>query len=105
MITHPLTGEVLPDDLKELEHAEGIVDSYLRGQRNHYAFRRALRERIAELRGPAQLPPPRYRTDTQMRVAECARCGAKPDRKAKANVAGEQNPFHEEEQPLVLGLS
>jgi len=76
LIAHPLTGEVLPDDLDSLVRAEAIVDRYLRRLSPHYAFRRELRERIAELRGPAELPGPRWQTDRQRRVAECPRCGA-----------------------------
>jgi hypothetical protein len=74
-IVHPISGEVLADDLDTLVRAEAIVDRYLRGLASQYAFRRALRERIAELRGPAELPRPRYRTDKQQRVSECPRCG------------------------------
>lgn len=78
MIAHPLTGEILADELEVLVEAEKTVDRYLRGLSKHYGFRRALRERIAELRGPAELPRPRYRTDKQSRVSECPRCGARP---------------------------
>lgn len=67
---------MLADDLESLVEAEAIVDRYLRRQSPHYAFRRALRERIAELRGPAELPRPRWQTDRQRRVSECPRCGA-----------------------------
>lgn len=77
-IVHPLTGEVLGDDLDALVQAEQIVDRYLRGLSRHYGFRGALRERIAELRGPAKLPSRRYRTDKQQRVSQCPRCGAFP---------------------------
>lgn len=77
MIIHPISAEVLPDDLATLERTERQVDRYLRRQSQHYAFRRALRERIAELRGPAALPRPRYRTETQHSVGRCARCGAR----------------------------
>lgn len=76
MIVHPVTGEVLdPDDLAGLVQAEKIVDRYLRKQSRHYNFRRALRERIAELRGPAVLPRPVYQTEKQQKVHDCPRCG------------------------------
>lgn len=77
-IVSPSTGEVLPDDLDTLVEAERRVDRFLRSLGPHYGFRRALRERIAELRGPAGLPRPRYRTAKQARVSECPRCGARP---------------------------
>ncbi len=75
-IVHPVTGEVLDDDLDVLVEAERLVDRYLRTQSRHYAFRGDLRLRIAELRGPAELPRPRYRTETQQKVSVCPRCGA-----------------------------
>lgn len=78
MICHPITGEVLPDDLAALERTERQVDRYLRRQSQHYAFRRALRERIAELRGPAALPPRRSQTPHQQRVQDCPRCSGPP---------------------------
>lgn len=74
-IVHPVTGEVLPDELEELVRAEAIVDEYLRAQWPHYSFRRRLRERIAELRDKAVLPHRSLRTDVQARVAACPRCG------------------------------
>lgn len=74
-IAHPLTGEVLTDDLDALVRAEAIVSRYLRTQAKHYRFRADLLKRIAELRGPAELPRRRFRTDKQMKVAECPRCG------------------------------
>ncbi len=74
-IINPLTGEVLDDDLQTLAQAEIWVDRYLRSQSRHYRFRGDLRKRIAELRGPAELPRRRDRTDKQMKVAECPRCG------------------------------
>lgn len=77
-IVRPSTGEVLSDDLGTLVEAERRVDAFLRSLGPHYGYRRALRERIAELRGPAELPRPRYRTDKQARVSECPRCGARP---------------------------
>jgi hypothetical protein len=76
-IAHPLTGEVLPDDLDALQAMEANVDRYLRGQSKHYEFRRKLRERIAELHGQAELPPPRWRTPLQQKVAECPRCSGR----------------------------
>lgn len=76
-VVHPLTGEVLPDDVGALLEAERLVDRYLRAQARHYAFRGDLRERIAELDGPAVLPRPRWRSNVQQRVSECPRCGAK----------------------------
>lgn len=78
-ISSPLTGEVLPDDLDSLVEAERLVDAFLRGLGPHYDYRRRLRERIADLRGPADLPKRRFRTDKQQRVAACPRCGAVPN--------------------------
>jgi hypothetical protein len=74
-IVHPLTGEAVPDDIPALAGYEAAVDRYLRHQRVHYAFRDALRVRLAELRGPAVLPRPARRTDVQRRVDKCPRCG------------------------------
>lgn len=81
MILHPLTGEILDEtNLAELVAAEKIVDAYLRGQSRHYSFRRRLREQIAELRGPAVLPKPRYQTETQHKVYDCPRCSRRVQR-------------------------
>lgn len=77
-IVNPSTGQILPDALDPLVEAERLVDAYLRRQGAHYDYRRRLRERIAELRGPADLPKPRFQTDRQRRVASCPRCGAHP---------------------------
>lgn len=76
-ILHPVNGAVVEDDLDTLTNLEAHVDKYLRRQNVHYNFRKLLRERIAELRGPAVLPRPRYRTERQSRVAECPRCSGK----------------------------
>jgi len=76
-IVHPLTGEVLPDDLPTLRALEEAVDRFLRRLGPHYGFRDALRRRIADLQGPPLLPPPRQRTDRQVRVASCPHCGRK----------------------------
>lgn len=75
VIVSPLTGEVLADELETLVSMERRVDSFLRHLSPHYEFRRELRERIAELRGPAELPRARWRSDRQSRVAACPRCG------------------------------
>lgn len=93
LIVHPLTGEVLPDELDVLVAQEVIVDGWLRGLRAHYSFRRLLRERIAELRGEAVLPRRAYRTDKQQRVAECPRCGGKD---GKHFVGMGEDPSHAE---------
>lgn len=77
MIVNPWTGEVVEDTLEALDAAERYVDAWLRTIGPFYDFRRDLRGRIAELRGPAELPKPRWRTDRQQRVAECPRCGGK----------------------------
>lgn len=75
MIVNPTTGEVVEDTLDALTVAEKYVDETLRALGPLYDYRRDLRGRIAELRGPAELPRPRFRTDRQQRVAECPRCG------------------------------
>lgn len=76
-IVNPATGEVVPDTLDDLATAEAHVDATLRALIPMYEYRARLRERIAELRGPAELPRPRFRTDRQQRVADCPRCGHK----------------------------
>lgn len=75
-IVKPTTGEVLPDTLDALTEHERVVDGFLRRLGAHYSYRSRLRERIAELRGPAVLPRPRHRSDRQAAVAACPRCGA-----------------------------
>lgn len=100
-VVHPLTGELLPDDLEALREMEKRVDRYLRSLHTHYAFRDRLRERMAEVGGPAKLPRPRWRTDKQQRVADCPRCGDHASKSAPSGVPGlevpeaEPNPFHE----------
>lgn len=66
------------DDLDALGRAEESVDLFLRDLGPVYDARRELRVRIAELRGPAELPKPRWQTDTQRKVAACPRCGERP---------------------------
>lgn len=96
-VVHPLTGEVLPDDLDTLAAAEATVDGYLRSLRPHYAFRGDLRARIAELRGIAVLPRPRWRTPKQHKVACCPRCGHGESIEAEVERGpeSEESPFHE----------
>jgi hypothetical protein len=77
-IIDPRTGEVVGDDLAALVVAEESIDVQLRGYGNLYRFRDALRERIAEKRGPAVLPARNRRTDVQRRIAACPRCGETP---------------------------
>lgn len=76
-IVRPDTGEIVPDDLAVMVELEAATDAALRGLWPQYELRRRLRERIAELQGPPELPPPRYRTPVQERVAACPRCGRK----------------------------
>lgn len=78
MLVHPFTGEVLdPEDLEALEDAEAQLTTYLSGFGVFYGIRRELRTAIAEKRKAAKLPRPRYRTELQMKVAECPRCGGR----------------------------
>jgi hypothetical protein len=42
-----------------------------------YRERDPILEQLAELRGAYELPKPRYRTDTQAKVARCPRCSGK----------------------------
>ncbi len=44
-----------------------------------YRRRDTVLERLAELRGPAVLPKPRYQTDRQRLVSRCPRCGGTYD--------------------------
>lgn len=74
-LANPLTGVVIPDNLPALEAEEAKIDTLCRGAGPLFEYRRALRVRIAELRGPAELPRPRFRSDKQSRVASCPRCG------------------------------
>lgn len=43
-----------------------------------YRLRRRLQEEFADGHPPV-LPPPRYRTDAQQRIARCPRCGGRLD--------------------------
>lgn len=48
--------------------------------RSGYRLRDKIDARLAELgRGPVGMPKPRYRTNKQQSVAQCARCGAKDE--------------------------
>lgn len=77
VIVHPISGEVIPDELDALVAAEKEVDGFLRSLQAHYGFRLQLRQRIAEKRGPSVLPSPRLRSEKQWRVSVCPRCGGK----------------------------
>lgn len=97
-VVHPITGEVLPDDIDVLSAYESRVDSYLRSLSAHYSFRRRLRERLAELRGEYPLPRRVFRTEKQQKVAECPRCtGRYPTRGEPCGKDVEENPFHDGE--------
>lgn len=74
-LANPLTGLVIADNLSALEAEEAKIDTLLRGYSPLYEYRNNLRLRMAELRGPAELPRPRFRSDRQARVAACPRCG------------------------------
>ena len=41
-----------------------------------YRRRDEILEALAELRGPAVLPKPRYQTDKQRAISRCPRCGS-----------------------------
>lgn len=45
-----------------------------------YRERAPILEALAEARGPAVLPKPRYRTDVQKAVSRCPRCGDRLER-------------------------
>jgi hypothetical protein len=68
---HPETGEVLATD-KEWREALAAIEERLSPL---YRLRRSLREEYAERFEGPELPPRRYRTDTQEKVARCPRCG------------------------------
>ena len=68
-LPHPLTGVALDaDDLAALVQADEEFWPY-------QGRWKRVRERIAELRGPADLPRPSRQSDVQARVARCPRCG------------------------------
>lgn len=69
---HPLTGELLPAEQDILN--EALLDAEREIGRIHRA-KHPILAALAELRGPAVLPPLRRRTDTQGRVGRCPRCG------------------------------
>ena len=70
---HPTNGTiVLADSEEALAEAVLAADLEIRKLRN---LRAPIQERLAELRGPANLPKRRYQTDRQRLVARCPRCG------------------------------
>ena len=44
-----------------------------------YRERAPILEALAELRGPYELPKPRFQTDKQRAVSRCPRCGGRVD--------------------------
>ena len=44
-----------------------------------YRLRDPILARLAELRGPYEMPPPSRRTETQQKVAYCPRCSGRLD--------------------------
>lgn len=106
MLFHPFTGQVIdPDDLPALEDAEAELTTYLSGFGVFYGIRRELRGAVAAKRKAANLPPPRFRTETQQKVSECPRCGGRhsgqqPEGAPASEGAGpgaEPSPFHDGE--------
>lgn len=65
-----MTEQELQAELTRIEEALSAL----------YRERRPILEALAELRGPAELPRPRYRTPTQQAVASCPRCGGRLER-------------------------
>lgn len=61
-------------ELEDLELALSELEEHMSPL---FTRRRELREQIAALRPPAELPAPRYRTLTQEKLARCPRCGGK----------------------------
>lgn len=68
---HPETGEVLSSE-EEWKAALVALEERLAPI---YRVRRELRQAYADRFPPPELPPRRYRTDTQEKVARCPRCG------------------------------
>lgn len=59
-------------ELQDLEMALQELEEHMSPM---FTRRRELREHIAALRPPADLPARRYRSETQEKVARCPRCG------------------------------
>ena len=70
---HPTTGVIVLADSEEAL-AEAVLAADQEIGRLH-RLKAPLQERLAELRGPANLPKRRYQTDRQRLVARCPRCG------------------------------
>jgi hypothetical protein len=68
---HPETGEVLATE-EDWRAALAAVEEQLAPI---YRVRRVLREGYVETFPPPLMPPPRYRTEKQEKVARCPRCG------------------------------
>lgn len=66
----------MPDEVTTLTAELARLDEEIG---RNYRARVPILQRLAELRGPAELPPARYRTETQQRVARCPRCGGRLD--------------------------
>ncbi len=77
-VIHPLTEEPLEDEEAALA-AIREADQFVAQRINEaYAEIRPVRDRLQELRAavpPAKMPSARYRTDAQMKIARCPRCG------------------------------
>lgn len=70
---HPLSGEIIPDELAALKGALEQTDLFLS---RVYPRLREIRERIAELE-PIVLPPRRWQSEVQAKVHRCPRCGGR----------------------------
>lgn len=76
---HPVTGEWIDAIEPRLAEAAKETDEELG---RIYRALLPIRERLAELRGPAVLPRPSRQTDKQRRVSACPRCGGHEEREA-----------------------
>lgn len=81
--THPVTYAFM--EATEGNLSAAIEDAFIDVARRKrevadlMARMEPLRERLAVLRGPAVLPRPSRRTETQSKVAACPRCGGRLD--------------------------
>lgn len=64
----------MPPDLRTLEEELSRIEEALG---KLYRERDPILQALAEARGPAELPRPRYRTDKQNLISRCPRCGGK----------------------------
>lgn len=78
---HPETGEML----ECRQDFQDALDEIEEKMKPYYRLRREIQTALATHFEGAALPPPRYRSLTQEKVARCPRCGERLDADSKAD--------------------